>query len=90
MQINASTQAPSAGSTDSAANSSQTTNDMFLKLLVAQLKSQSPLDPVDPNQFVGQLTQFNMLDQLSQIRELLQNASAAATPPSSSSIQGGQ
>lgn len=90
MQINALAQTTSTGSTGSPENSSQATNNMFLKLLVAQLKSQSPLDPVDPNQFVGQLTQFNMLDQLSQIRELLQNASAAATPPSSSSIQGGQ
>ena len=90
MQINASTQTTSNGATGSTASGSQATNDVFLKLLVAQLKSQSPLDPVDPNQFIGQLTQFNTLDQIMQIRELLQKFSAATTPPSSSSIQGGQ
>jgi len=47
-------------------------NDMFMTLLMAQLKSQSPLDPMDPNQFVGQLVQFNSLDQLIQIRQTLQ------------------
>jgi flagellar basal-body rod modification protein FlgD len=86
MQINALAQTTSTGSTGSTANS-QATNDMFLQLLMAQLKSQSPLEPLDPNQFVGQLTQFNMLDQLTQIRELLQNATT--TPPSSKSTQGG-
>ena len=85
MQVNAYAQTDPNAATNSATGVSQT-NDMFLKLLVAQLKSQSPLDPVDPNQFVGQLTQFNMLDQLMQIRELLQSAS---TPPASSTTQGG-
>lgn len=47
-------------------------NTMFMQLLVAQLKSQSPLDPLDPNQFVGQLAQFNSLSELTQIRQLLQ------------------
>ncbi|HZQ67111.1 MAG TPA: flagellar hook capping FlgD N-terminal domain-containing protein [Terriglobales bacterium] len=72
------------GSTNASKSSSaQETNDMFLKLLTAQLKFQDPIDPVDPNQFVGQLVQFNTLDQLIQIRELvqdaLQNSGSAAT-----------
>jgi flagellar basal-body rod modification protein FlgD len=45
-----------------------------MKLLTAQLKNQSPLDPVDPMQFTSQLVQFNMLDQLTQIRGLLQQS----------------
>ncbi len=60
--------------TTSSSNSAQDANDMFMKLLMAQLKSQSPLDPVDPNQFVGQLVQFNTLDELIQIREMVQQA----------------
>lgn len=56
----------------SSSDSAQDANDMFLQLLMAQLKSQSPLDPVDPNQFVGQLVQFNSLDQMIQIRQIVQ------------------
>ncbi len=59
----------------------QGANQMFLQLLMAQLKNQSPLDPMDGNQFAGQLVQYNMLDQLTQIRVLLQQA--AATPAKS-------
>lgn len=46
--------------------------DMFLTLLVAQLKAQNPLEPLDPEQFVSQLVQFNTLDQIIQIREALE------------------
>lgn len=52
-------------------------NNMFMQLLVAQLKSQSPLDPLDPNQFVAQLAQFNSLSELTQIREILQQAASS-------------
>ena len=75
------------GSTDSTtSNPIQDTNSMFMKLLVAQLQNQSPLNPVDPTQFTSQLVQFNMLDQLSQINQTLTNAfgsgSTTSTPPS--------
>jgi len=65
--------------TSSATNATsplQDTNNMFMKLLTAQLQNQSPLNPVDPTQFTSQLVQFNMLDQLTQIRNLLQTASS--------------
>jgi len=55
------------------------TDNTFLQLLTEQLKSQSPFDPVDPTQFVGQLVQFNTLDQLIQIRQLLQQATSTPT-----------
>ncbi len=58
---------------DPTAPPSQDLNNMFLQLLVAQLKSQSPLNPLDPNQFVAQLATFNSLSELTQIREILQN-----------------
>jgi len=47
-------------------------NNMFLKLLVAQLQNQSPLNPMDPTQFVGQLAQFSELSEITQIEETLQ------------------
>jgi flagellar basal-body rod modification protein FlgD len=60
------------------------TSDMFLQLLMAQLKSQSPLDPVDPNQFVGQLVQFNTLSQIIGIHDLLQQVVGATATATSS------
>jgi flagellar basal-body rod modification protein FlgD len=36
---------------------------MFLQLLVAQLKYQDPLNPVDGTTFITQLAQFQQLDQ---------------------------
>ncbi len=43
--------------------------DMFMTLLVAQLKNQDPLSPQDGTAFVAQLTQMNSLDQLVGIRQ---------------------
>ena len=51
---------------------SQGLNNMFLKLLVAQLQNQNPLHPMDPTQFVGQLAQFSELSEVTQIDETLQ------------------
>ncbi len=45
-----------------AANSSaQVSQDQFLQLMVAQLKSQDPLSPTDNGQFLAQLAQFSQL-----------------------------
>ena len=38
--------------------------DMFLKLLVAQLKYQNPMEPVDSGQFMAQTAQFTMVEKL--------------------------
>ena len=65
-------------------NSGVQTDNMFLQLLTEQLKSQSPFDPVDPQQFVGQLVQFNTLDQLIQIRQVLQQGLGTPTQSTNS------
>jgi flagellar basal-body rod modification protein FlgD len=49
-------QAPAAPSTD-------VTKNMFLQLMVAQLKNQDPLNPTDSTQFVTQLAQMQQLEQ---------------------------
>lgn len=46
--------------------------NLFMSLLVAQLKNQDPLSPQDGTEFVAQLAQFNSLDQLVQIKESIQ------------------
>ena len=37
--------------------------NMFLQLLVAQLRNQDPMNPSDGTQFIGQLAQFQQLEQ---------------------------
>lgn len=48
-----------------------TNKDTFLRLLVAQLQNQNPLDPSDPIEFMTQLTQFSTLEQTLGSREEL-------------------
>ncbi|NOY13967.1 MAG: flagellar hook assembly protein FlgD [Deltaproteobacteria bacterium] len=45
--------------------------DDFLKLLVAQLQNQDPMNPADPTEFTSQLAQFSQLEQLSNINSSL-------------------
>ncbi|MGA9042964.1 MAG: flagellar hook capping FlgD N-terminal domain-containing protein [Terriglobales bacterium] len=88
--------AATTGATTSNSTTTQNTNDEFIQLLSAQLENQSPLDPVDPDQFTTELVQFNMLDQLTQINNTLQNAlspvatTATATNPTSASYSNAQ
>ena len=61
---------PVAGATDDATNQTdpQTVGkDMFLKLLVAQLKYQNPMEPVDSSQFMAQTAQFTMVEKLQEM-----------------------
>jgi flagellar basal-body rod modification protein FlgD len=41
----------------------------FLKLLVAQLQNQDPMNPSDPTEFTAQLAQFSQLEQLTNITD---------------------
>jgi flagellar basal-body rod modification protein FlgD len=79
--------APRAGS--SVAGVSAPNQEMFLQLLVAQLKNQDPLSPTDGTQFVSQLAQFSELEQVIAIRgDIEANASALSptTTPGSSLV----
>jgi flagellar basal-body rod modification protein FlgD len=44
----------------------------FLKLLVAQLQHQDPLNPADPTEFTAQLAQFGQLEQLTNANKNLE------------------
>jgi flagellar basal-body rod modification protein FlgD len=41
--------------------------DAFLKILVAQLKNQNPSEPGDSQQYVQQMTQYSILEQLANL-----------------------
>lgn len=41
----------------------------FLQLLVAQLKNQNPMEPQDTSEFMSQLAQFSILEQITRLNE---------------------
>ncbi len=47
--------------------SSAVNKDEFLQLFVAQLKNQSPLDPLKGHEFIAQLAQFSTVEQLTSL-----------------------
>lgn len=63
--INAHSSTPQTGSNQGSTATPAGTVDknMFLQLLVAQLKNQDPLKPTDSTQFVTQLAQFQQMEQ---------------------------
>lgn len=81
----ASTSTPSSSRTGLAGNF-----DSFLMLLTTQLKNQSPLDPLDTNQFTQQLVQFASVEQQLRSNEtlnaLLTGVKASATSNAASFI----
>ncbi|MCB2184866.1 MAG: flagellar hook assembly protein FlgD [Deltaproteobacteria bacterium] len=69
------------GTTDTTSTSSTTRatgmasgigQDAFLKMFMAQITNQNPLDPMDNTEFTAQLATFSQLEQLTQINEALQ------------------
>lgn len=64
----ANTSTNSATTTSSGANADK---NVFMTLLVEQLKHQDPLAPQDGSAFVAQLAQFNSLEQLTSINQRL-------------------
>lgn len=47
----------------------QAQKNMFLSLMIAQIKNQDPLNPTDSSQFTTQLAQMTSLEQLTYVRE---------------------
>lgn len=47
-----------------ATNSTKSDKDMFLKLLLAQMKYQDPMNPTDSTQYLSQMAQFTTVEKL--------------------------
>jgi len=62
---------------DSLSATSSVDKDMFLKLMVAQLKNQDPMNPTDSSQFLAQTAQFTSLEKLTNVADQTQQALSA-------------
>jgi flagellar basal-body rod modification protein FlgD len=66
---------PAAASAETAA--SKLDQDTFLKLMVAQLRNQDPLNPTDSAEFLAQTAQFTSLERLNQVADASAQALSA-------------
>ena len=78
MSTTGSASSPASGTTLDSNSAEQT----FIKLLVTELQSQDPTQPMDPTQMVGQMFSMNQLQQLIDINQTL--STALGTAPSGS------
>lgn len=73
MIVTNSTQATATAATGSLASKKSMGKDDFMKLLVAQLEHQNPLEPLKGTEFTGQLAQFSAVEQAFKTNETLQS-----------------
>ncbi|WP_273047469.1 flagellar hook capping FlgD N-terminal domain-containing protein [Pseudoalteromonas sp.] len=59
--------------TSTAATNNNISQEEFIKLFLAQLNSQDPLEPLNNREFLAQLAQFSSLEQSRQSNEKLDN-----------------
>ena len=86
MAINAATSAPPLGALEPTQPGAIPSNpksalgkDQFLQMLVAQMKNQDPLSPMDGQQMAAQLAQFSSVEQLVTLNETMANQAAGQT-----------
>ena len=68
-----------AASSSTAATDANASQDRFLKLLVAQLNNQDPMNPMDNAQMTSQMAQINTVTGIQQVNETLKSMAAQFT-----------
>lgn len=83
MAINSATSAPPLGTLEPTQPGAMPSNpkgqlgkDQFLQMLVAQMKNQDPLSPMDGQQMAAQLAQFSSVEQLVTLNETMASQAA--------------
>ncbi len=71
LSVNGITGTGSSSLTKSSSFSNEIDKDFFLKMLVAQLKYQDPLSPVDNNEYMNQTVQFSTLEAIQALNDKL-------------------
>ncbi len=69
-------------------SSTQMDKDLFLKLMVAQLRNQDPMNPQDSAEFLAQTAQFTSLEKLEAVAEQSSQALAAQMAFGASTLAG--
>ena len=72
------TTATNTTTTKSTNSSSSLGKDDFLKLLVTQLQTQDPMNPMDDTQFISQMAQFTSLEQMINMNTSVQMTQATS------------
>ena len=71
---NSSVTVPATGTTATNASKQKMDGEMFLQLLVAQLRAQDPSSPMDTNAMMAQTTQLASMEQLTTLSNLTQES----------------
>ena len=80
--------AAASSTTGATGTSSGASQEVFLQLLVSQLKNQDPLNPTDSTQFVSELAQFTQLEQVMGIRGDIESYHAQAVVQAAATAAG--
>ena len=76
-------------STDPVAPDQLANESTFLKLLMAQVRNQDPMNPTGSTQFIGQLVQFRQLEQLLGINQGVQSLISKTPTPAPTPVPDG-
>lgn len=90
LQVTSTTAATASTVAASQAGSAGLGKNDFLKLLIAQLRNQDPLKPMEDKEFIAQLAQFNTLEEMQQMNQSIEAMATRDEITQSSALLGKQ